>query len=876
MNNLLYQLLELHEKPLLLLQSNGLLEKANKSACSLWPDLQYAAGKHLWQFGEVAQEQALSFLSRQRILPISSSAGSSSANTDTLVDNSADSLVLSSKENTESLYQLQLAGTDGNYVLLEVEKRLQLEIELPATAEISLDFLNAILNGISDQMMAVLDINMRYITFNEAYKQEYARIFAVDVNVGDSLMDTLQHLPGEQEKVSRIWEIAIRGEEFSLKETFGHSSLSPTTYSLTFFPLKDSQGQLLGVLYRVKDLSREQLMEGLLRDSEERFRTLAENTPDIVIRYGTNMQVLFANTATEHSIGLTPASLTDKSLFQLPIINKIPESYILKIQQTLETGEEKDVISSYEHEGALSDYYTHFIPEKNAAGDVVSVIAISRNISDLHEAQKELQQARDFIFMAEVIPQLIWITEANGDASFFNQHWYDYTGLSKEESMFWGWQIVVHPDDLQQTITEWQQSLQRKEPYQVEYRLRRYDGSYRWFLAKAMPMKDADENVLKWYGFCADIHEHKQNRTELAERAQELQLLNQMIPQIVWATKPDGYHDYFNQRWFEYTGFAFDDSKDQGWADALHPEDYERTLEVWNHCLESGEPYQIEYRFRRYDGAYRWFITRATPLRDGRGHIVKWFGTCTDIHDQKQQSDALSQKNYELQQINAYLDQFVHTAAHDLRSPVANMKLLYEMLLREENPDKHKKLLDTFKPLLNRLDNTIIGLVEIVQMQEGHSALRVQEVDPQQILQDVKDEFSEKLQEIGASLEEKIVLEKPLYYLKPYFQSIIRNLLSNSIKFRHPDRPLRIKVVGEWQGKHYLLSVTDNGSGIDLQRNNKNLFRPFKRLSQQGEGLGIGLHMVQNMVSKNGGYIEVNSQLGVGSTFSLFLYPYEH
>ncbi len=775
----------------------------------------------------------------------------------------------------EGEYRLKVIGGGQEFFLLEIEKEQPIEQNILAATALSPDVLDALINGISDQLMAVLDINMRYITFNEAYKKEYARIFAIDIAAGDHLLDTLQHLPGEQEKVKHIWEQVLAGEEFSLQETFGHASLQPTAYSFHFIPLKDKKGQLLGVLYQVKDTSKEKIMEALLRDSEERFRTLAESTPDIVVRYAPDMQVLFVNSAVEHELEVAPSSLVSKNLFDAPNASKISEGYFLKVKQTLTSGQETDLISTYELNGVLKDYYTRFIPEKNAGGQVISVLAVSKNISILQEAQKELQQARDFVFMAEIIPQIVWTTEANGNVAYFNQQWYEYTGLSLGESLQWGWQIIIHPDDKQHTLASWQHALETCEPYQVEYRIRRRDGTYRWHIGRGMPLRNEEGKVVKWYGFCADVHEQKQNRTELAEMVQEYQLLNQMIPQIVWSSKPNGDHDYFNQRWYEFTGLSFQKSIDQGWIEVLHPDDQQHTRERWELSIATGEPYQAEYRFRRYDGVYRWYIGRATPLRDSSGNIVKWFGTCTDIHDQKQQSEVLAQKNHELQQINNYLDQFVHTAAHDLRSPVANMKLLHDMVIREERAEKKQKLLDTFKPLLNRLDNTIIGLVEIVQMQESHSALRVQSVDPLLVFEEVKEELGDTLTDAGAVLTQHILLEKPLYYLKPYLHSILRNLVSNAVKYRDFSRSLTIDVKGEWNGRHYLLCVEDNGIGIDLQRNNKNLFRPFKRLTQQGQGLGIGLHMVQNMVSKNGGHIEVNSSPGLGSTFSVYLKPYE-
>jgi PAS domain S-box-containing protein len=118
--------------------------------------------------------------------------------------------------------------------------------------------------------------------------------------------------------------------------------------------------------------------------------------------------------------------------------------------------------------------------------------------------------------------------------------------------------------------------------------------------------------------------------------------LAEAIPQLVWTTRPDGYHDYFNQRWYDYTGTTPDVTQGEGWHLPFHPEDVPEAARRWTHSLLTGEPYEVEYRCRRHDGVYRWFLGRAHPVRDGSGRIIKWFGTCTDIDDQKRAADSLS------------------------------------------------------------------------------------------------------------------------------------------------------------------------------------------------------------------------------------------
>ena len=122
----------------------------------------------------------------------------------------------------------------------------------------------------------------------------------------------------------------------------------------------------------------------------------------------------------------------------------------------------------------------------------------------------------------------------------------------------------------------------------------------------------------------------------LADSPEGLSVLADMMPQLVWSTRPDGYHDYYNRRWYDYTGTTREQTEGAGWSTLLHPDDLERSIARWQLALDTGEPYEIEYRLRRAsDGIYRWFLGRAEPIRDGAGAITRWFGTCTDIDDQK-------------------------------------------------------------------------------------------------------------------------------------------------------------------------------------------------------------------------------------------------
>jgi PAS domain S-box-containing protein len=150
------------------------------------------------------------------------------------------------------------------------------------------------------------------------------------------------------------------------------------------------------------------------------------------------------------------------------------------------------------------------------------------------------------------------------------------------------------------------------------------------------------------------------------------------MPQMVWSTLPDGYHDYYNARWYEYTGVPAGTTDGEGWNDVFHPDDQDRAWSVWRHSLTTGEPYQIEYRLRHFDGTYRWVLGRALPISDADGRITRWFGTCTDIHEQKlamEEREVISQElSHRIKNIFSVIAGLIQFAAraHPSAAPIAN------------------------------------------------------------------------------------------------------------------------------------------------------------------------------------------------------------
>ncbi len=514
------------------------------------------------------------------------------------------------------------------------------------------------------------------------------------------------------------------------------------------------------------------------------------------------------------------------------------------------------------------------LPIRDQSGAITKWVGSHTDIEDNKQTLLALEEtSRKLRFLAESIPQIVWSANPDGNIDYFNKRWYQYTHMSQEESLAFGWRPALHPDDRQTTVTTWLQSIHTGEPYNLHLRLRNiYTDTYRWFLARAMPMRDEQGRITKWFGTATDIHDQIELQEELEQSEKQLRFLAESIPQIVWTTDPTGYHDYFNKRWTEYTGMSLAESIGFTWKEVLHPDDRKPAWERWQHSLRTGEYYEIEYRFQNiHDGVYRWFLAQAMPMRDERGNIVKWFGTCTDIEDHKKAEEELLEKNLELKRMNYDLDSFVYTASHDLKLPIINMAGIFEELTRNiefRDPDA-QKMIGMFNKSLRQIHNTIHELSEVVKVQKN-DARDLELVNLEQLTSDVLESIQETILNTGARLATDFSEAPVIAFSRANLKSIFYNLISNAIKYRDHTRVAEISLSTAVKGEFIELRVQDNGMGIDMNKHQNKLFQMFKRFHNHVNGSGLGLYIVNRLLTNSGGYINIESTLNEGTTFYLY------
>jgi formate hydrogenlyase transcriptional activator len=278
------------------------------------------------------------------------------------------------------------------------------------------------------------------------------------------------------------------------------------------------------------------------------------------------------------------------------------------------------------------------------------------------QSSEEARQALEIRLVVDTIPTLAWSARSDGSAEFFNQPWLAYTGLSAEQALNWGWRIAVHPDDLARMLETLQEAVDAGRPFEVEGRLRRSDGAFRWFLFRGNPLLDEAGRVVKWYGTNTDLEERKRAEQALRANEQSLRLIVDSIPGLVCTLNAAGEVELLNRQVLEYFGKAPEELKNWATSDAVHPADLPRVIDAWRRSVETGQPYVLELRQRRADGVYRWFQSRALPARDAEGRITCWYMLLTDIDDRKRAEDALRSNEQSLRLIVDSIPGFVSTA----------------------------------------------------------------------------------------------------------------------------------------------------------------------------------------------------------------------
>ena len=421
--------------------------------------------------------------------------------------------------------------------------------------------------------------------------------------------------------------------------------------------------------YVAEDVTARRQAEDAIRESQLRFRSMADGVPGLIWLSNLNRQRTYFNKTWLEFTGRTiEQELGDGWTENLHPDDR--EAYLTAYCTAFET--KKPFELEYRlrrHDGVYRWVLARGTPRFHPSGGFAGFVGFCLDVTDRRIAVEAVRRSElRFRTLTEAIPQIVWNAGSDGALSYFNQRWRDFTGFSTEEAQGVGWLDAVHPNDRDRMLTAWRSTVASAASdalvrFNEELRLRHGEtGEYRWFLAIAVPLYSHDGSVDQWIGSMADIHDQKTASAVIAESEEKFRTMAESIPQLAWMTDADGYIFWYNQRWYDFTGTSFEEMKGWGWQQVHDPADLPRVVEKLKSHIASGEPWEDIFQLRRHDGVMRWHLSRARPIRDKSGRIVRWFGTNTDITDQREMEQRLRAAAERFRTLTEAVPQIVWTA----------------------------------------------------------------------------------------------------------------------------------------------------------------------------------------------------------------------
>jgi PAS domain S-box-containing protein len=579
------------------------------------------------------------------------------------------------------------------------------------------------------------------------------------------------------------------------------------------------------------------------------------------------------------------------------------------VRSIMETGEP---VTGIEVTGQRADqteerfWVTYWHPLRNPGGEIVAVNVAAEEITERKRAEAALEASkRQFQTLADSIPQLAWTADANGWIYWYNQRWHDYTGMTLEDMEGWGWQKVHHPEHVERVVKRIKESFESGAPWEDTFPLRGADGNYRWFLSRALPIRDEAGEVIRWFGTNTDVTKQIEDEAALQASERQFHTLADSIPQLVWMADAVGNIYWFNNHWHEYTGTSVNDTGSHDWQAILAPASLEDARQRWAQTLEAGTSLELELSLLGKDGQYRPFLTRVIPLRDPAGAIYGWIGTHIDISERKRNEqavrDARDTAETALQHLKetqhslieaeklAALGRLVAGVAHEINNPVGTSLTVASALERKtamiatemaQGTLRRSSLLEFLETSREASLQLVANLNRAAELIQSFKQVATDRNQSNQRTFDLGDLTEQIVLSLRPGLGEKNLTLKVecqrgltmISYPGPYGQ-VLTNLFLNSVTHAFADGKegsIDIKVVAAGKD-HVEILFSDDGCGMSADDRRK-AFDPFFTTRRDQGSTGLGLHIVHSLVTNYlGGRLHLDSEPGEGTRVRLVL-----
>ncbi|MGV7029784.1 response regulator [Methylobacterium symbioticum] len=485
----------------------------------------------------------------------------------------------------------------------------------------------------------------------------------------------------------------------------------------------------------------------------------------------------------------------------------------------------------------------------------------------------------DYENLAEALPQLAWMADADGAIFWYNRRWYDYTGTTLDQMRGWGWRGVHHPDHLARVEARFRAAIAAGAPWEDTFPLRGADGQFRWFLSQAMPHRDAQGRILRWYGTNTDISRRRATEERLRHSEERFRALIDASAAVVWTTTAAGELMPPQPRWSAYTGQGEEAYQGWGWVDAVHPDDRAHAAEEWARCVEARKPYEVEYRLRRRDGQWRHMEVRGVPVLDPDGALREWVGTNVDITERKEAEAEIERARAAAEAANRAKSQFIANMSHELRTPLSAVIGYSEMLGEELEDAGQAGLLPDLRKIeanARHLLSLINDVLDISKIEAGRVTAVPETFAVADLVADVADATGALVEKKRNAFRTELAPDLGrMHQDQTKIRQCLLNLIGNAAKFTEAGEIVLTVERHREAGADWLsFAVRDTGIGLDAEQ----IGRLFQRFSQADDsttrkfgGSGLGLSITRAFCRAMGGDVCVESEPGRGSTFTVRL-----
>jgi PAS domain S-box-containing protein len=632
-------------------------------------------------------------------------------------------------------------------------------------------------------------------------------------------------------------------------------------------PLTGEQGKIVQWFGTCTDIEEQRQADENLRQQWQIFDTALSHIPDFVYTFDLEGRFTYVNHAL---LSLWQKSLDEacgRNFFDLGYPVELAARLQLQIQQVIDTKQPIRDRTPFTGPSGEARYYDYiFVPVFDAQGKVQVVAGSTRDITEQNQAAQQIEDDRRR--WRELLLQTpAAIAVLRGPQHIFEWVNPEYVRLVNRpaESLVGKPLHIALPEVTEQIYISLLNAVyQTGEPFvghEALVRLDRGDGALqdKYLNFVYLPTKDASGEIDGIFVHVTDVTAMVVARKQVEESERQFRTLAETIPHLAWMADETGRVFWYNRRWYEYTGTKLEEIEGWGWEKLHDDKVLPEVLAKWQRAISSGEPFEMVFPLRRADGEFRSFLTRVEPVRDSQGEVVRWFGTNTDITEQRRTEE-------ELRRMNRELEEFAYVASHDLQEPL-RMVNIYTQLILSHPPGQESKL-EFYGGFVQQGVKRMEALIQdlLTFSRNVHTEeLAIGAAD-------LSASFADALSVLKGRIEEtKAVIQAPIL---PWVRGdmsqmahVFQNILSNALKYRQKGVPPEIWVSAKQEGDRWIIAVRDNGIGFE-QKYAERIFGLFKRLHKdEYPGTGLGLAICKRIVERYGGRMWAESQPGEGATF---------